>query len=407
MIKYNYSYKFQIYPSVSQQIILSKQFGGCRFIYNYFLNKRINLYKEEGKSINYYDCAKQLKELKQEFEWLSETNAQSLQASLETLDVAYTNFFKYKLGFPKFKSKYDKQAYKIKQGIDIRNNKIKIPKIGLLKFDNHRTVVGRIISATISKDSCNNYFISICTEKEREQITKVVVEDSKVVGIDMGIKNLAILSNSQVIPNLRLTNQFARLIKLKQRKLAKKDKGSNRRNLVKTQLAKLHKHIANKRQDYIQKTTTKIINKNQVIIVEDLAIKNMVKNHKLAKAIIDCSWAEFIRQLEYKAKWQDKIVYKINRFYPSSKMCSKCGFINQNLTLKDRLFICPVCNHKQDRDEQASQNIKTFGLKDILNQTRDGKSRCDEQGGYQLWQASNGVSYLLDCETVANELLKI
>lgn len=406
-MKYNYSYKFRLKPTKAQQEIFAKQFGGCRYVWNYFLNKRINLYKEVGKSMSYHDCAKELVELKKVESWISETNAQSLQASLEALDVAYSNFFKYKLGFPKFKSrKNNTQSYKVKQGVDIRENKIKIPKVGLVDFDNHRPVEGRLISATISKKPSGQYYIAICVEKDKELPEKeVIVKDSEIVGIDLGIKSLAILSNSQVIPNPKLSKSYTRALKIKQRKVAKKAKVSNRRELAKKRLAKLYQHIANKRNDYIQKATTKIVNENQIIILEDLAVKNMVKNHKLASAISDCAWSEFVRQLEYKARWQGKATYKIDRFYPSSKMCSNCGFINQKLTLKDRLFVCSRCNHTQDRDEQASQNIKTFGLQDILNQTRDGKFRCEDRGGYQLWQNNNGVNYLLSCETVARETI--
>ena len=405
MAKINYSYKFRIYPNINQKTQIAQHIGSSRFLYNYFLNKRINLYKDEGKFMSYYDCARELKGLKEEYEWLKESNAQSLQASLENLDKAYTNFFKTKKGFPKFKSKrFSKQSYKVKQGVKIFDKYIQIPKLKKVKCVYDRKVEGKILSATISRNSANQYFVSVNVEQEKEIPAKVKVEDSKVVGIDMGIKSLAILSNKKVIPNLKLTKLFARNLKLKQRKLAKKELGSKRYYLAKLRLARLHSHIANKRLDYIHKATTKIINENQVVILEDLAVSNMVKNHKLASSISDASWSEFKRQLEYKSKWQGKAIYEIDRFYPTSKQCSSCGFIHQGLKLSDRTFKCPKCNHIQDRDIQAAQNIKTFGLKDILNQTTYGKWECDDRRGYQLWQQDKTCFYF-DCETVADEAI--
>lgn len=356
------SYKFKISPDKEQVELLSKHFGACRFVFNRYLNSRKETYLEEKKSLNYYDNANDLTKLKKEdeFVWLKEINSQSLQSSLRNLDTAYNKFFRKQTKFPRFKSKYDKQSFTVPQFATIEEGKLWIPKFKKgIEINLHREIEGKILFATISKSTTGKYYVSITCEINHNPFDKT----GSKVGIDTGIKDLAILSDGKVYENVKTLKSNLKKLKYEQRQLSKKTKGSNSRLKQKSKLAKVHEKVTNIRKDYLHKVSTEIIKNHDVICIEDLAVKNMMKNHKLAQAFSDVSLGAFYTMLEYKANWNDKSIIKIDRFFPSSKTCNVCNHINQELTLKDREWTCKSCNTIHDRDFNASINIKKQGLK--------------------------------------------
>lgn len=368
------SYKYKLNPNEEQIVLLNKHFGPIRFAYNYFLNERKKEYETNKNTINYYDNARALTNLKkqEEYSWLNEINSQSLQDSLKNLETAYKNFFRFKKGFPKFKSKRSKNSFSVPQSVKLINGKLVIPKFKEpIDLVLHRTFNGVIKQATISKTSTNEYFVSILVETEHNKIPKT----GKTIGIDLGIKDFVITSEGYKYKNNRYTKTYANLLKKAQQHLSRKTKGSNRYYKQKLKVAKLHKKIANSRLDNLHKISTELIKNYDTIILEDLNIKGMIKNHKLSKHISDVSWSKFIELLTYKVEWNDKQIVKIDRFFPSSKTCNCCGYINQNLKLDIRGWTCPSCNTKLDRDLNASINILNEGYKLISSGTDDYRSR--------------------------------
>lgn len=358
------SFKFRIYPNKEQEILLARHFGACRFVFNHYLNKRKETYLEDKKSLNYYDNANDLTQLKKDenFNWLKEINSQSLQSSLRNLDSSYMRFFKKQTKFPRFKSKCDKQSFKIPQSVSIENNKLSIPKFKEgIKINLYREIEGKIIFATISKTTTKNYYVSLTCEVQYQPYVKT---NSKV-GIDTGIKDLAILSDGITYENIKSLKNNLKKLKYEQRQLSKKVKNSSSRNKQRKNIAVIHEKITNARKDYLHKVSTEIVKNHDIICVEDLAVKNIMKNHNLAQAMSDVSLGTFYSMLEYKCEWNDKQFVKIDRFFPSSKMCSNCGWINQDLTLNIREWTCPSCGETHDRDFNASKNILKQGLKII------------------------------------------
>ena len=356
------SYKFKIAPDNEQKELLAKHFGACRFVFNRYLNIRKETYLEEKKSLNYYDNANDLTVLKkdEQFVWLKEINSQSLQSSLRNLDTAYNKFFRKQTKFPRFKSKVDKQSFTIPQSVSIEDGKLQIPKFKKgIEINIHREIKGKVLFATISKSTTGKYYVSITYEVEYTPFEKTNTK----VGIDTGIKDLAILSDGKVYENIKTLKTNLKKLKYNQRQLSKKIKGSSSRLKQKSKLATIHEKVTNIRKDYLHKVSTEIIKNHDVICIEDLAVKNMMKNHKLAQAFSDVSLGTFYTMLEYKANWNDKQIVKISRWYPSSKTCNVCNYINQDLTLKDRKWTCKSCNTVHDRDLNASINIKKQGLK--------------------------------------------
>lgn len=360
------SFKFRIYPNKEQEVLFAKHFGACRFVFNHYLNKRKESYLEDKKSLNYYDNANDLTQFKKDenFNWLKEINSQSLQSSLRNLDTAYGKFFRKQSKFPRFKSKYDKQSFKIPQFVKLENNELILPKFkGGIKINLHQEINGEILFATISKSTTGKYYVSITCEVNHKPFDKTGSE----VGIDTGIKDLAILSDGTTYENIKTLKKNLKKVKYNQRQLSKKVKGSSSRNKQKQKLAIVHEKITNVRKDYLHKVSTEIVKNHDIISVEEIVVKNIMKNHKLAQAMSDVSLGTFYSMLEYKCEWNDKQFVKIDRFFPSSKMCSNCGWINQDLTLNIREWSCPSCGEKHDRDFNASKNILKQGLKIILS----------------------------------------
>ena len=366
-------YKYRIYPNEEQVIQIEKTFGCCRFVYNQLLAKKIDLYKNEQKSMSKTECNNYCnRELKKEYIWLKEVDKFALTNSIYNLDEAYKNFFRRvkqgneKVGFPKFKSKKN-HYYSYKTNftnnnikVDFDNNKVQLPKLKWVKCKLHRKFTGKILFVTISKTPSNKYFVSFNVECENEILPK----NNNAVGIDLGIKDLLITSDGEVINNEKLTYKYEKKLAKLQRQFAKKKKGSNNWNKQRIKIARLHEKITNIRKDNLHKISYTLVKENQFIFSEDLNIKGMVKNHNLAKSIHDCSWYELTRQISYKSEWNGRIYKKVNRYFPSSQLCNICNYKNTDTkNLSVRFWTCPQCGTLHDRDKNASINILNEGLK--------------------------------------------
>jgi putative transposase len=371
MMTYN-AYKYRIYPTKSQEVLLAKTFGCCRFVYNRALAVKTALYEKEKKGVSVFQLTNEIVKWKdnEETKWLKEVNSQSLQMSLRFLDVAYTNFFKKRAGFPKFKSKHDNnQSFCNPQNttIDWDSNKIYIPKFkNGIKAVLHRKFEGKIKSSTASKTPSGKYFISIIVELDKNNPKLPKPNEDKTLGIDLGIKNFATFSDGVVIENPKHLKKRLKQLKRQQRRLSRKKKGSNNRNKQRIKLAKIYEKVSNCRKDFLHKLTHEIAEKQGYtsIAIEDLSVKDMMekgKENKLSKHIADAGWGYFRQFLTYKCERVGKNLLVIGRFEPSSKLCS-CGYLNNSLTLKDREWDCPECKKHHKRDNLAAQNIKRFAF---------------------------------------------
>lgn len=371
----HYTYNYRLYPTKEQSVLLDKHFGCTRFVFNYYLNKEQQHYLNNKEDIeakrvkgflNYYDNAKDLTNLKKQSTWLTEVNSQTLQATLKNLESAYRGFFQKRSKFPRFKSKKSRQSFCIPQHLFIKNNRLYIPKFREgIKINLHRDLVGEFVTASIVKTKTNKYFVNITVELNIKELPKLNTD----IGIDLGIKNFVITSNGEVFDNKHFLKKVESKLKYLQRQTSKKVKGSNNRKKANLKVAELFEYITNCKKDYLHKVSIQLIRENQTIYIEDLNIKGMLSNHHLAKSIQELSWYEFIRMLEYKAKWYGRSIIKIDRFYPSSKTCNKCGYIKQDLTLKDRNWICPKCHTEIDRDYNAAKNILKQGRNCLVKPT--------------------------------------
>ena len=369
------SYKFRLYPTEEQKVLFEKTFGCSRFIWNQMLADKIQYYKETGKSLNNTPA-----QYKKEYPWLKEVDSFALCNVQLNLQKAYKNFFQSNFGFPKFKSKKRayKQSYKTNNNhgnIAVCEGKIKLPKVGWVRLKRHRKMTGLIKSATISKTATGKYFISILCEIEvkiEENNNKTKIANSSI-GIDLGLSHFAILSTGEKIPNPRFLISSSKKLRREQKILSRrgllaKQRGRSLNDCMNYQkqrlkVAKLHEKISNQRRDFLHKLSINLIKNHDRICMEDLVSKNLMRNHHLARAIGDASWSEFVRMLEYKAEWYEKQVSKISRWFPSSQLCSNCGFNSGKKPLHVREWICESCGAHHDRDLNASVNILHEGLK--------------------------------------------
>lgn len=374
--------KVRLYPSKEQEVLINKTLGCARFIYNQMLAERIEVYKnlKEDKRSLYEYKYKTEKQYKEEFEFLKEVDSIAIQQSRMNLSMAYQNFFKSlsgkrkgKSGFPKFKKKKSGESYSTSMvngniAINFENREVKLPKIGKVKFRDSRTSFdGKIKSATVSRTPTGKYFVSLLFEQEFEY-AGVTLDDSlitKAIGIDMQLQSFFVDDKGNSPAYERLYRQNEKKLARLQRRVSKKKLGSANRKKAQHKVNLLHEKIANKRKDFTQKLSTKIVKENTVIVVEHLSLKAMSQALNLGKSIMDLGFSQFVNQLQYKSLWNNKILIQADKWFASSKTCSICGYKNKDLTLSDREWSCPNCGQNHNRDVNAAQNLKQYGLKDL------------------------------------------
>ena len=355
--------KVRIYPTDEQSVILAKHFGCTRWLWNHCLSVMTETYKTTGKGISAFTMKKQIPALKSEYEWLKECYSQCLQQSVLNLSQAFQNFFEGRAKYPNFKSKHYRQSVQFPQNVKvISESAIKFPgSLGTVAANIHRPTEGDLKTVTVSRMPDGKYFASLLVE---DGVTKPESSsEGKVIGIDLGLTDFAITSDGSKFANPRYLKKHERNLKRKQRKLSRRKKGSQNRNKARIKIAKVHAKIARVRGDFHHQLSRKVVNENQVIVVEDLAVKNLVKNHTLAKAISDVGWGQFCTMLKYKAEFEGKVYLEIGRFFPSSHLCSNTLLPLEKMDLSVRSFVCPHCQERHDRDINAAINIRNEGLR--------------------------------------------
>lgn len=364
------AYKYKLKPDDKQQVLLSQFFGCTRFIYNWGLEMKSSAYKQASKNLSYVNLAHQLTCLKQQpdYKWLNNCSNVALQQSLRNLDVAFTTFFRKKAQYPKFKSKKkSKDSAKFIEHVhfDFENWKVKLPKLGWVKLCKNRTwnqETSKQGTVTVSKDKCGTYWISVVIDNQQPNNNKKSIKSETAVGIDLGIKDYAILSDGTKYSNPKHLDKSQKMLAHWQKCFARTKQGSKNHERARLKVAKTYRRITNQRNDFLQKLTSDLVRKYDTICLEDLNVNDMKQNHNLARAISDVAWSEFVRELTYKSEWYGKNIVFIGRYEPSSKLCHCCGYINKGLSLSDREWICTVCGEHHDRDVNAAINIKTIAL---------------------------------------------
>lgn len=372
-----YTYRYRLYPNKEQTIYLSKLFGCCRLVYNHFLNEKQTQYKEVKSSDSYNTQQSKLTQLRktEEYGFLNEMPLQVLQASLRNMHTAFDRFYKHKGGYPNYKSKRDKQAFRMPQKFKIKDNKLYIPKLKSgIKCVVSKELIGEPCFVTVIKTKSGKYYVSITVKQDNYQ---PYTNTNKSVGLDLGIKDLVITSDGVKYPRLKKQiKQFKRKLKHNQRHLSRKQHGSKRYEKQVLKCNRIYEKITNVKVDYIHKITTELVKTYDIIKVEDLNIKGMVKNHKLAEAINECNWGEFVNMLQYKCDWNGKQLVKVDWFYPSSQLCSKCGNKNKKLkSLNIRQWTCECCGSEHDRDVNAAINILKYNSSRNDEYSRGGVSK--------------------------------
>jgi len=369
------AFKYRLYPNKEQAEKIDRNIGCARWVYNYALAKKMKAWQQEKKNLSRFDLQKDLPELKKQkdTEWLKEADAKALIFSLKNLDNAYQKFFKEKKGYPNFKSKKNpRQSYTTYQCIkvDWDNSRLSIAKNRNIKIELHRKFEGEERQITISKTPTGKYYASILIDTGDKEKKKSRINEKTTIGIDLGIKTFIAISDGRKIDNPKILYEYEKKLAREQRRLSRKKKGSNNRNKQRIKVARIHERISNIRKDFLHKLSYQLTNENQIksIIIENLNINGMLKNRHLSIAIADVSWKKFVELLTYKCEWYGVNLLTIGRFEPSSKLCSKCGIINQELTLEDREWTCANCGSKLDRDLNAAINIKRFGLNPKIRQ---------------------------------------
>jgi putative transposase len=388
VIKVLNAIKVRLYPTTEQEELFAKSFGCARWYWNYSLNAGIQHYEQTGKSLPMKIYKGLLPQLKVEHPWLkTDCYSSVLQCVAINLNKAYTNFFEGRAKFPKFKSKHDKQSIQYPQNVTVVENCLSLPKIGIVKAVFHREIKGAIKTVTISKTPTDKYFAAILCETENDENA---FKDDKVIGIDLGIKDFAIIHNGRDVTkysNPKHIRQHEKNLAKKQQKLARKKKGSKSRGKAKKLVAKVHEKVSNSRQDFLHKVSRKLVDESEIITVENLNVKGMVRNRKLSKSISDAGWGMFVNFLDYKLKRKGGQLIEINRFFPSSKMCSECGHVVDKLPLDIREWDCPSCGIHHDRDGNAALNIRNEGVRFLNSQT----SSEVPGGGFPVTASGDGI----------------
>jgi len=363
-MKQKRAYQYRVYPTDEQKHLLARTFGCARFVYNWALRLRTDAYYKENKRIGYHETSALLTQLKQqeEYAWLTEVSSVPTQQALRHLDKAFRNFFEGRAKYPMFKKRRNQQSAEYTtsafkwDGTSLTLAKMTEPLD--IRWSRPLPDGAKPSTVTVTKDRANRYFVSILVEEDIKQLDPV----EQSVGADLGLKEFVILSTGEVVGNPKFFHKDEKQLAKAQRRHAKKRKGSKNRAKARVKVAKIHARIADRRRDFLHQLSTRLIRENQTICIESLAVKNMVKNHSLAKAISDVGWSEFVSQLEYKAAWYGRTLVKIDKWYPSSKRCFDCGHVLDSLSLDIRVWTCPECGVVHDRDLNAACNIHAVGL---------------------------------------------
>lgn len=374
------TYRYRLYPNCTKRVMLNKHFGCVRWVWNWALEKKVEAYEQEEKRLSRYDLQKHLPDMKRDpdTEWLGEVNSQSLQEALVRLEKAFTAFFKADRGFPRFKAKKWRGSFTCPQNVkvDFDAGKVRLPKIGWMRAKLSRGFEGQIKTCVVVKEPTGKVFISVVVEDDLSPPAKAPVQEDTAVGVDLGIKDFAALSNGKKVPNPKHLEKALGRLKVLQKRLARKKRGSARREKARLRVARQHEKVRNQRRDFLHKLSTYLVEEFNTICLETLNVSGMVKNRCLARHISGAGWSTFVGMIEYKAERKGVNVLRIGPFEPSSKTCT-CGHINSGLGLSNRRWQCPECAQEHDRDLLAASNIKRFALAETHLSSKSGSGRSE------------------------------